>query len=201
MRISVVSPVYKAKSIIPELVIRLSSALTKITDDFEIILVDDRCPDNSWHAILEQSSKQAFVKGIRLSRNFGQHNAITAGISKGIARKAGIRTPLTYRDMLLSNFIGCLTAIYDQEQLGKIHMPLLRKRQDYGLWLRILKRIPEVHGIKQSLALYRNQNDSISSNKLEMLKWNWLLFFRIEKVGFFKSLLYLLRNIQYKIFK
>lgn len=80
MKISVVSPVYMAENIIEELVKRLSSVLQKITDNFEIILVDDCGPDKSWDKIQAQSSLYPFVKGIKLSKNFGQHSAIKAGL-------------------------------------------------------------------------------------------------------------------------
>ncbi|NDC31430.1 MAG: glycosyltransferase [Bacteroidetes bacterium] len=80
MHISVVSPVYRAENIVAELVNRLVVELSKITNDFEIILVEDCGPDNSWLKILEETKKDARVKGIKLSRNFGQHHAITAGL-------------------------------------------------------------------------------------------------------------------------
>jgi glycosyltransferase involved in cell wall biosynthesis len=80
--ISVVSPVYKAKEIVPELVRRIVASLSQITDDFEVILVEDGCPQNSWVAITEEYSKDKRIKGIKLSRNFGQHHAITAGLSE-----------------------------------------------------------------------------------------------------------------------
>lgn len=78
--ISVVSPVYNAQNIIPILVERLEDVLVKISDNYEIILVDDYSKDESWKAIDEISSKNNKVKGIKLSRNFGQHYAITAGL-------------------------------------------------------------------------------------------------------------------------
>ena len=78
--ISVVSPVYKAESSIDELLRRLIKELSKITHDFEILLVEDGSPDNSWKKIEENCIKDQRVKGIRLSRNFGQHKAITAGL-------------------------------------------------------------------------------------------------------------------------
>ncbi len=46
---------------------------------------------------------------------------------------------LSYDDLLKTNYIGCLTAIYDTKKVGKVYMPLIKKRQDYGLWLKILK--------------------------------------------------------------
>lgn len=115
-------------------------------------------------------------------------------------RKGKFKNPLTYSDMLKSNFIGCLTAIYDSDILGKMYMPLIRKRQDYGLWLNILKKVDVAQGIETPLALYRMNNDSISSNKIEMLYWNWKLFYKVEKIGFFRSLRSLLFNIFNKLF-
>ncbi len=80
LHISIVSPVYKAPEILPELVARLEESLTKITNSFEVILVDDGCPWDSWSVVERLAEKYSFIKGIKLSRNFGQHYAITAGL-------------------------------------------------------------------------------------------------------------------------
>lgn len=80
-KISVVSPVYRGEKMVSELVRRNVEALTSITDDYEIILVNDASPDNSWQAIEAECKKNPRVKGLNLSRNFGQHYAITAGLS------------------------------------------------------------------------------------------------------------------------
>jgi polyisoprenyl-phosphate glycosyltransferase len=80
--ISIISPVYRAEPIIDELVVRIVKSIEPITTNFEIILVDDLSPDNSWKKIEENCIKDSRVKGIKLSRNFGQHYAITAGIDK-----------------------------------------------------------------------------------------------------------------------
>ncbi len=83
--ISVVSPVYRAEKIIPELVSRVEKQLKQIcADSYEIILVEDRGPDNSWQVIQEIASINPKVRGIRLSRNFGQHPAITAGLDASV---------------------------------------------------------------------------------------------------------------------
>jgi len=79
MKISVISPVYKAERIVNELVFQIDKHLSEITNDFEIILVDDGSEDNSWQKIAENCKLNKKVKGIKLSRNFGQHNAIAAG--------------------------------------------------------------------------------------------------------------------------
>jgi dolichol-phosphate mannosyltransferase len=78
--ISIVSPVYGAESVVDELVKRIIEEAVKITDNFEVILVEDGSPDNCWQKIKENCFKDKRVKGVKLSRNFGQHFAITAGI-------------------------------------------------------------------------------------------------------------------------
>lgn len=65
-----------------ELVSRIEKSVETFTKGYEIILVNDSSPDNSWNKILEVCSKDSKVKGINLSRNFGQHYAITAGLSE-----------------------------------------------------------------------------------------------------------------------
>lgn len=81
-KISVVSPVYMAEEILPELVRRISEEFDLLNVDYEIILVEDASPDNSWQKIEELCSDKPHVKGLKLSRNFGQHYAITAGIEE-----------------------------------------------------------------------------------------------------------------------
>lgn len=80
IQISVVSPVYRAEAIVPLLVAQVREALSAITEQFEIILVEDAGPDNSWAAIEREAGLDPRVKGMQLSRNFGQHYAITAGL-------------------------------------------------------------------------------------------------------------------------
>lgn len=80
-RISVVSPVYKGEHMVAELVRRNVESVSLITDDYEIILVNDASPDNSWEEIVKQCAANPKVKGVNLSRNFGQHYAISAGLS------------------------------------------------------------------------------------------------------------------------
>ena len=78
--ISVVSPVYQAEGMLDELVERIIAAVAPITDRFEVVLVDDRSRDNSWQKLKQLAASDSRVKAIRLSRNFGQHYAITAGL-------------------------------------------------------------------------------------------------------------------------
>lgn len=80
LKISVISPVYGCKACLFELHERLVNALLKITEQFEILFINDACPQNSWEVIEAICHKDSRVKGINLSRNFGQHYAITAGL-------------------------------------------------------------------------------------------------------------------------
>lgn len=79
-RISIVSPVYRGESMVAELVRRIVESVNSFTDDYEVILVNDASPDKSWEVIVHQCAANPKVKGIDLSRNFGQHCAITAGL-------------------------------------------------------------------------------------------------------------------------
>jgi dolichol-phosphate mannosyltransferase len=81
MVISVVIPVYGCKACLEELHRRLVASLEAITPDFEIILVNDACPQNSWETIRDIALRDGRVKGLDLSRNFGQIRAITAGLN------------------------------------------------------------------------------------------------------------------------
>lgn len=78
---SVVIPVYKAEKCLEELCSRLITSLETITDDFEIIFVEDCGGDGSWEIILELACHDNRVMGIQLSRNFGQHAATICGFS------------------------------------------------------------------------------------------------------------------------
>jgi glycosyltransferase involved in cell wall biosynthesis len=78
--ISIISPVYNAEKIIELLVNRITENVEKISSNFEIILIEDDGPDNSWDVIENISKNNKKVIGIKLSRNFGQHYAITAGL-------------------------------------------------------------------------------------------------------------------------
>jgi len=82
IEISIISPVYKAANIVDKLVEEIVKSVSEITSNYEIILVEDGSPDSSWEKIEENCKKNSKVKGVKLSRNFGQHFAITAGLNE-----------------------------------------------------------------------------------------------------------------------
>jgi teichuronic acid biosynthesis glycosyltransferase TuaG len=99
---------------------------------------------------------------------------------------------ISHRDMLKTCSVGCLTAIYDIEKIGKMYMPLILKRQDYGLWLEILARTGAVKGIIEPLASYRILSNSVSSNKFKAAYYQWKIYRKFVKLGFFSSVYFLM---------
>ena len=96
---------------------------------------------------------------------------------------------VNYKKMLRSNYIPCLTAIYDSAKLGKVRMPIILKRQDYGLWLTILKKIEYAYAINEPLAYYRiRRGDSVSSNKLKSAIYHWKILRDREHIGLPKAM-------------
>lgn len=78
--ISVVIPVYRGETTIPSLVEQLAKALPELADAFEVILVHDGSPDGSWKNIERLAARYPWMVGIRLMRNYGQHNATLCGV-------------------------------------------------------------------------------------------------------------------------
>ena len=80
MNISIVVPVYRGEALIEPLVERLSESLPTFSKKYEVLLVNDGSPDNSWTVIQGLAHKYKWVRGIRLMRNYGQHNATLCGV-------------------------------------------------------------------------------------------------------------------------
>jgi len=97
---------------------------------------------------------------------------------------------VSYNDLLKTCPISCLTAIYDKESLGRTYMPPIQKRQDYGLWLALLKKTPYAYGYTQPLATYRIRKGSVSRNKWKAAAYQWKIYTEVEKLGMAKSLYY-----------
>ncbi|NPA53714.1 MAG: glycosyltransferase family 2 protein [Aquificae bacterium] len=97
---------------------------------------------------------------------------------------------LTYKKLLKRNMVGCLTGIYDTKKLGKVYMPDILKRQDHGLWLKILKKIGKTEGIVEPLAIYRLRKNSVSSNKIIAAKYTWKLLREVENLNLLQAAYY-----------
>lgn len=121
----------------------------------------------------------------------------------GTPFKSIIKAPdrITYHQLLKNNTIGCLTAVYNVEICGKQYMPEIRKRQDYGLWLNILRAGYIAETIPLVLAQYRFGADSLSQNKWKVLGYNWELLRKHQQLSVFKSLYYFTCFLWNKTFK
>ena len=111
------------------------------------------------------------------------------------------RKQVDYNDLLKTCDIGCLTAMYNQQSLGKIFMPDIPKRQDYGLWLSILKKTEFAYSLDIPLAIYRLRQNSISRNKFKTMYYIWNVYRKVEKIDFFKSVYYMLHYLYYGILR
>jgi len=99
---------------------------------------------------------------------------------------------ITLSELKKDNKIGCLTAIYDATKHGKFLMPTIRKRQDWALFLNILKKSGTAYAIQEPLAYYRHRKDSVSTNKFSLIKYNIKVYKEIFGFSDLKATLYFL---------
>jgi dolichol-phosphate mannosyltransferase len=121
IEVSIISPVYNAEVLISELISRIEIEISKITEHYEIILVEDGSDDNGWNIIKENCNRNLRIKGVKLSRNFGQHNAIAAGINEANGNFAIIMdcdlqdNPIYFREMYHSAKIEGYDVVYTKK--------------------------------------------------------------------------------------
>ena len=97
-----------------------------------------------------------------------------------------------YNTILKHCYIGCSTVIYDSEKIGKVYMPTdAIKREDFACWLKILKSGENATCFHECLTTYRVHSNSVSSNKFKIIKYQWNVYRKIEKLSLFKSLYYM----------
>ena len=92
-----------------------------------------------------------------------------------------------YHRMLLDCPVGNSTVMYSVRAMGKFRVPDIRKRNDDALWLQMLKKEQYIWGMPEILTQYRNRSNSISSNKLKVIKYHWILYRDIEHLSVFTS--------------
>lgn len=132
--ISIVAPVYKCGECVAELHRQLVLALEPLVDSFEIILVNDGCPANSWEAVRAVAALDSRVKAINLSRNFGQHYAIAAGLHHSSGRWVVVM------DCDLQDRPSEIPKLYRKAREGHDIVYALRTRRHDGLIKRLLSR-------------------------------------------------------------
>ena len=137
--ISIVSPEYKGATMVAELVRRIRESVSPITEDFEIILVNDASPDNTWSEIEKQCAADKRVKGLDLSRNFGENYAITAGLHYASGDW------IVVMDCDLQNRPEDIPLLYAKAQEGFDIVYARRVHKKFGFFKRLSSRI--YHGV------------------------------------------------------
>lgn len=142
--------------------------------------------DDLWHP--EKLTKQIkFMEERNLAFTFTGYELMDEdGVKKG--KIVQVPESIDYDGLLKNTIIGCLTVVLNKEKIGEIEMVNIRTRQDFVLWLNILKRGHIAHGLNEVLAFYRKVEGSISSNKVKAAKRNWEVYRKIEKLSLFKSI-------------
>lgn len=130
---------------------------------------------------------------------FSYYNQITED-GNFIKAVDNLTLKVNYLSSIKSNKIGCLTAVYNVTYFGKVYMENIAKRQDYTLWLKLLKRVDYAYCVPQVLANYRIRKNSVSSNKIKLVKYHWHIYRNIEKHSFVKSLYFISNYIFVRIF-
>lgn len=102
---------------------------------------------------------------------------------------------ITYKKMLQRNWIGCLTVMYDQSKVGVIQIPKIDKRNDYALWLLILRKVNKGYLLDEKLAYYRLNNGVSKGNKAILIKYHYYLFKEILNLSLTKSIYYTICNV------
>lgn len=145
MELSIVSPVYRGELMLEELVSRIHAAVSELTPDYDIVLVNDCSPDGSWEKISEICARDPKVKGINLSRNFGQPYAITAGLTYAKGRYVAVI------DCDLQNRPEDLPAMYRKAVEGDYDIVSARRVVREDTWLK-----------RQSSAIFHKVYDYLS---------------------------------------
>jgi teichuronic acid biosynthesis glycosyltransferase TuaG len=111
---------------------------------------------------------------------------------KSLKKTVKSPNPLSYNQLFFCNYVGNLTGIYDSNYFGKIPISSIRKRQDWMLWLTILKKIKTAQPVPESLAFYRIRQNSLSASKFDLLKHNFAVYRDFHRFNLPVSLLCML---------
>jgi glycosyltransferase involved in cell wall biosynthesis len=147
--------------------------------------------DDLWFP--EKLEKQIqFLKANNLPFTFSFYDCIDEE-GNSLNRRVEAPINLTYNELFFCNYVGNLTAIYDADYFGKIILEATQKRQDWRLWLTILKQIQVTKPVPEPLAFYRIRKDSISSSKFKLIKHNFGVYKEFHGFNFLFSVLLMVR--------
>lgn len=142
--------------------------------------------DDLWKPLKLEKQLQ-FLKEHKSHFTFSDYDCID---EEGNALNKRVEAPrtLSYRQLFFCNYVGNLTGIYDVNYFGKITISATRKRQDWILWLTILKKIKTAKPVPESLALYRIRDNSLSASKVNLLKHNFAVYYNFHGYNYITSL-------------
>jgi glycosyltransferase involved in cell wall biosynthesis len=147
--------------------------------------------DDLWFPLKLEKQIQ-FLKANNLPFTFSFYDCIDEE-GNSLNRRVEAPLNLTYNQLFFCNYVGNLTAIYDVDYFGKIALEASQKRQDWRLWLTILKQIKTTKPISEPLAFYRIRKDSISSSKFKLIKHNFGVYREFHGYNFVFSVLLMIR--------
>lgn len=104
-------------------------------------------------------------------------------------------------DGVLKYCPGNSTVMYNVKQLGKFYAPLIKRRNDFAMWLQVIKKAGIIYGLHETYSIYRVRSNSLSSNKAKLIKYQWKVFRKIENLPLSKSIYLLIHKIFMVLFK
>ncbi len=138
-----------------------------------------------------------FMKKNNYSFSYTNYVQFNSKKRKGI----NCKNKVTKKDLLKNNYILTSTVIYNAEQLGKIYMANIRKRQDWSLFINIIEKSKYAYNLPEELSFYRRHEDSISSNKLQLFKFNFDFYNSVLGYSKTYSILLMTRFLFYYVIK
>ncbi len=155
--------------------------------------------DDSWKA--QKLEKQiSYMQSNNLAFTYGDYLIVDKKTGEEVS-SIEIPDELTYKDLLRSCPIGCLTAVYDSEKLGKVYMPNVRQGQDWGLWLALTRDGTKAYKYPGCEAYYHVGENSLSANKLQKGLNMYRIYKHEEHLSFISSIWFLFRHTLYVLNK
>ena len=213
--VSIITPMYKGAAFIGE---TIRSVQAQTYSDWEMIIVDDCSPpvnkgssgarnialrevrgryitfldsDDIWSpAFLE--SQLSFMREKNAAIVTASYHRINEQ-GEQVLQPFIVPEKVNYRDILKSNPISCLTTIYDRKVAGDRYFreELKSLRDDYAFWLEILRdKVDYAYGNPKVLASYRLVSTSVTRNRKKLIKPQFLIYYKVEKLGLLRSIYY-----------